>query len=92
MVGRGALGRPWVFRELKGGTVTDDKKKEIMTKHFRYYLNLGTKVAHTMIRRHASWYSTGMRGSADFRNAIFNLENNIPQVIEIINNFFEIKL
>lgn len=92
MVGRGALGKPWIFRELKGGIVTEDEKKEIMTKHFRYYLDLDTKTAHTMIRRHASWYSTGMRGSADFRNAIFNLENDIHQVIEIINNFFEIKL
>ena len=92
MVGRGALGRPWVFRELKGGTVTDDEKKEIMTKHFRYYLDLDTKTARTMIRRHASWYSTGFRGSADFRRFIFDPANDIPQVIRIINEFFEIEL
>jgi tRNA-dihydrouridine synthase len=92
MIGRGALGKPWIFRELKGGTVTDDEKKEIMAKHFRYYLDLGTKTAHTMIRRHASWYSTGMKVSADFRNSIFNPANDIKEVIEIINIFFDIKL
>ena len=86
------MGKPWIFRELKGGTVTDDEKKEIMAKHFRYYLDLGTKTAHTMIRRHASWYSTGMKVSADFRNSIFNPANDIKEVIEIINIFFDIKL
>jgi len=92
MVGRGALGKPWIFRELKGGTVSDDEKKEMMTKHFQYYLDLGTKTAHTMIRRHASWYSTGFRGSAEFRNSIFNLDNDIKEVIKIINDFFKIEL
>jgi len=64
----------------------------MMTKHFRYYLDLGTKTAHTMIRRHASWYSTGMKVSADFRNSIFNPANDIPQVVEIIKDFFGIEL
>ena len=92
MVGRGALGKPWIFRELKGGTVSDDEKKAMMEKHFRYYLDLDTKTAHTMIRRHASWYSTGFCGSAEFRNSIFDLDNDIKKVTEIINDFFEIKL
>ena len=92
MVGRGALGKPWIFRELKGETVSDNEKKEMMRKHFQYYLDLDTKVARTMIRRHASWYSTGFHGSAEFRNSIFNLDNDIKKVVEIIENFFEIKL
>ena len=92
MVGRGALGKPWIFRELKGETVSDDEKKEMMRKHFRCYLDLDTKVAHTMIRRHASWYSTGFHGSADFRNSIFNPDNDTKKILEIIEDFFEIKI
>lgn len=92
MVGRGALGKPWIFRELKGETVTPEEKKEMMRKHFQYYLGLGTKVAQTMIRRHASWYSAGFHASADFRNSIFNPENDTKKVIEIINNFFGLNL
>ena len=92
MVGRGALGKPWIFRELKGGTVAPEEKKEMMRKHFQYYLDLGTKLAQTMIRRHASWYSAGFHASADFRNSIFNPENDTAKVIEIINNFFELDL
>ena len=92
MVGRGALGKPWIFRELKGETVSDEEKKAMMEKHFRYYLDLGTKTAQTMIRRHASWYSTGFRGSAEFRNSIFSLDNDTAKVIEIIKDFFNIEL
>ena len=92
MVGRGALGKPWIFRELKGETVSDDEKKEMMRKHFRYYLDLDTKTAHTMIRRHASWYSSGFHASADFRNSIFSPDNDTKKVVEIIEDFFEIKI
>ena len=92
MVGRGTLGKPWIFRELKGETVSDEEKKEMMRKHFRYYLDLDTKLAHTMIRRHASWYSSGFHASADFRNSIFSPDNDTKKVIEIIEEFFEIKI
>ena len=92
MVGRGALGKPWIFRELKGETVSDEEKKEMMRKHFRYYLDLDTKLAHTMIRRHASWYSSGFHASADFRNSIFSPDNDTKKVIEIIEEFFGIKI
>ena len=92
MVGRGALGKPWIFRELKGENVTPEEKKEMMKKHFRYYLDLDTKVAHTMIRRHASWYSAGFHASADFRNSIFNPDNDVTKVVKIINEFFGIEL
>ena len=92
MVGRGALGKPWIFRELKGETVSDKEKREMMRKHFRYYLDLDTKLAHTMIRRHASWYSSGFHASADFRNSIFSPDNDTKKVVEIIEKFFEIKL
>ena len=92
MVGRGALGKPWIFRELKGETVSDEEKKEMMKKHFRYYLDLDTKLAHTMIRRHASWYSSGFHASADFRNSIFSPDNDTKKVVEIIEEFFGIKI
>ena len=92
MVGRGALGKPWIFRELKGGTVSVEEKKALMTKHFRYYLDLDTKTAHTMIRRHASWYSAGFHASAEFRNSIFDPGNDVTKVVEIIKDFFGIEL
>lgn len=92
MVGRGALGAPWVFRELKGETVSDDEKKRMITKHFRYYLDLDTVIAHTMLRRHASWYSSGFHCSAEFRNSLFDPHNDIKALVRLINGFFGIEL
>ncbi len=92
MVGRAALGRPWIFDELKGMTVTEERKREMMRKHFQYYLDLNDKFGHTMIRRHASWYSTGKTGSAEFRNSVFSPANDISAVVEMINRFFGLHL
>lgn len=93
MVGRGVLGAPWVFDQLKGRFVSEERKKEMMEKHFRYYISLGnSKFAHTMIRRHGSWYSTGMNGSPDFRNRIFARSTKIEEAIEMVREFFRIDI
>jgi len=93
MVGRGVLGAPWVFDEIKGETVSAERKKEMMEKHFRYYISLGSnKFAHTMIRRHGSWYSSGMNGSSDFRNRIFARSTGIEEAVEMVRNFFRINI
>ncbi len=93
MVGRGVLGVPWVFDQLKGTFVSEERKKEMIEKHFRYYISLGnSKFAHTMIRRHGSWYSTGMNGSPDFRNRIFARSTKIEEAIEMVRDFFRINI
>lgn len=92
MVGRAALGRPWIFNELKGKEPSPDKKREIMANHLRYYLTLNDKFGQTMLRRHASWYSAGFKESADFRNKIFAPWADVRQLVEIINNFFGVTL
>ncbi|HPS29767.1 MAG TPA: tRNA-dihydrouridine synthase family protein [bacterium] len=93
MIGRGALGAPWIFDILKGNAVSDERKKKMMTDHFSYYLNLKDKrFGQTMIRRHASWYSTGSRGSAEFRNQIFSPHTTIVVAIRLIRDFFGIEI
>lgn len=93
MVGRGAIGAPWIFNEIKGKTVDVEEKKSVMTKHFRFYVAMGeNKFAHTMIRRHGSWYSAGMGGSSEFRNKIFSKSTSIDEVLEMIRVFFGIDL
>lgn len=76
MIGRGALGNPWVFRQIdayfKDGTVlpppTLEEKVEIMLEHIRLACEYKTeRVAMREARKHAAWYLTGVHGAAGFR-------------------------
>ncbi len=93
MIGRGVLGAPWIFDILKKRTVEKERKRDMMIKHFLFYVfHKDKKWAHTMMRRHASWYSSGKNGSAEFRNAVFRPEKTVEDTVKDIKNFFKIKL
>lgn len=79
MVGRGALGNPWIFRELeaawKGEPVpekpTTEDKKQMMLRHFRDLMELkGEYAAVREMRKHVGWYLKGVHGAAAFRGAV----------------------
>jgi nifR3 family TIM-barrel protein len=76
VVGRGCLGRPWLFRDL--ADVFADREPAdppslggvaaIMREHAELLANwLGEGPALRSFRRHASWYTKGFRGSAAAR-------------------------
>ncbi len=67
MVGRGLLGKPWVLAEIMGNAVPVNVG-EIALKHLEYALEYyGEKTAVPMFRKHAAWYSAGMKNSSEFR-------------------------
>lgn len=79
MVGRGALGNPWIFRELiaawKGEPAPDapttEDKKTMMLRHFRDLLEMkGEYAAVREMRKHVGWYLKGVHGAAAFRGAV----------------------
>lgn len=79
MVGRGALGNPWIFRELnaawKGAeppaAPSMEDKKQMMIRHFRDVLALkGEYAAVREMRKHVGWYLKGLPGSAAFRGMV----------------------
>lgn len=83
IVGRGCLGRPWLFRELAEaftgkrpspapslGEVAD-----LMRTHAaRLIAWRGESTAMRAFRRHASWYTKGFRGSAELRDRLTHVE------------------
>lgn len=92
MVGRGALGNPWIFRELtacwKGEEIpappTIEEKKAMMIEHFQTMKSLkGEYAAVREMRKHVGWYIKGMPGSAAFRGRV-NQINNADQLVEAI--------
>ena len=79
MVGRGALGNPWIFRELNAAwrgealplAPTREEKKEMMKRHLRDIMELkGEYVAVREMRKHVGWYMKGEHGSAAFRGRV----------------------
>ena len=83
MIGRGARGNPWIFRELKSYDETGKipprpdirEIREMMLRHAR--LQVEYKGEYTGIREmrsHVSWYTRGLRGSARLREEINQVE------------------
>lgn len=79
MVGRGALGNPWIFSELTAAwrgeplppPPTKEEKKAMMIRHFNDILELkGEYVAVREMRKHVGWYLKGVHGAAAFRGKI----------------------
>jgi nifR3 family TIM-barrel protein len=76
IVGRGCLGRPWLFRDL--ADVFDGKEPhnppplgevaDVMREHAGGLADwIGEAPALRAFRRHATWYTKGFRGSAELR-------------------------
>ncbi|MBI3186092.1 MAG: tRNA dihydrouridine synthase DusB [Myxococcales bacterium] len=77
MIGRAALGNPWIFRELLGGAPPTPKERcELVLEHFRRHLEHGAveRLAVRSFRKHLGWYSHGLRGAASFRSEANRLE------------------
>jgi nifR3 family TIM-barrel protein len=77
MIGRGALGNPWLFRELEGGPPPSrDERRELVLAHFESHLAFSgdERRAVHQFRKHLGWYCRGLVGAAAFRSEAMRLE------------------
>ncbi len=97
MIGRGTYGRPWfpaqVMHYLRSGERLPDpplhEQLEIVLEHFDAMLShYGIVPGVHVARKHISWYSKGLPGSAEFRSEI-NLIEGPDAVRERIRRFYE---
>lgn len=96
-VGRGAVGNPWIFQNIKNMTenkpyieVKPIDKMKVMINHleklFEYKgLDIGLKEG----RRHASYYIKDFKNAAEYRQKIFKT-NSFDEIKEIANEIIEI--
>ncbi|HEV8584689.1 MAG TPA: tRNA dihydrouridine synthase DusB [Methylomirabilota bacterium] len=69
MIGRGALGRPWIFR---GAEVARDERAAIIRRHCTLIeTHLPERYALVQLKKHLAWYSDGLPFAARARPAIF---------------------
>ena len=96
MIGRAAQGRPWIFREtehfLNTGEhmlpPTVDEIHNVMLDHLNdLYVFYGELTGMRVARKHISWYTKGLAGSAAFRHNMNTLQT-IDLQLNAINDFF----
>lgn len=69
MIGRGALGAPWIFR---GVSVPPDARAAIVRRHAALIeAHLPARLALVQLKKHLAWYSAGLPGSAALRPQLF---------------------
>ena len=100
MIGRAAQGRPWLFREIehfiKTGTHLPapqvNEVLRVLLKHVNeLYSFYGEHTGLRVARKHISWYTKGLIGSAHFRHHMNQLESSAEQLMAV-NDFFDVQL
>ena len=83
MIGRGARGNPWIFRDMKyyyeHGELPDKpdiyEVKDMMLRHARLMVEFkGEYTGIHEMRKHVAWYSVGMYDSAKLRSNVNQVE------------------
>ena len=78
MIGRGALGNPWIFEEIAARSSGEDHTAPTLAKAIDtclYHVELmreskGERVASAEIKKHAALYIKGVHGAASIRDSI----------------------
>jgi tRNA-dihydrouridine synthase B len=96
MIGRGSYGRPWLLHQVmewfrSGRQVADptiDEQYDVISGHYVDMLShYGSVTGVNMARKHIGWYTKGLPGSAEFRNAV-NQEPDPVRVQAMLAEFY----
>jgi nifR3 family TIM-barrel protein len=96
MIGRGAMGNPWIFSRLSQalagrpdpGPPSAAERHETLRRHYALYLEwVDERRALQEMRKHLAWYSRGLPDSADFRARVQTL-SGVSEVLAAIDAFF----
>ena len=97
MIGRAAQGRPWLFREIEhylrtGALLLPPQAGEIQDVLIAHLADLydfyGEYTGLRVARKHISWYTRGLPGSAMFRHRMNQLES-VAEQVQATTEFFE---
>ena len=85
MIGRGAFGNPWIFRDaqalLAGEALPPapdaPERFRVALEHARLALRLQGDTRKTVMefRKHLGWYTKGLHGASDLRQRLFQVES-----------------
>lgn len=97
MVGRGALGNPWIFNNIayflkngkKAPEISNKEKYEVILEHYNLLEEeKGEYTATREIRKHIAWYVKGLPNASVMRDSI-NQVQTTKEFKEILKEYFE---
>jgi tRNA-dihydrouridine synthase B len=88
MVGRAAVGNPWIFRELSGGPAPGvGERREVMLEHLDMLCSLiGEERGTRFMRKFISAYVKGLHGASVFRREACTADS-LQELKEVIKGF-----
>lgn len=94
MIGRGAQGNPFIFREvgdyLNGREIrrpTNEEKIDTVIRHLKLEIeDFGEYKAVREMRKHIAWYLKGLKNSIDIKNQI-NVLTSADEVIKVLTEY-----
>ncbi|KUK84133.1 MAG: Dihydrouridine synthase DuS [Microgenomates bacterium 39_6] len=84
LIGRGALGNPWVFTNQK---VAKEEKLLVMMEHARCFVDLFGEDNFVVLRKHLAWYAAGFPGAKKLRVELVRT-SCLSEVEKIVNHFY----
>lgn len=96
MIGRGALGNPWIFEKiifyLETGeykdNITNTERLNLILKHLNLLIEeKGEKVAVKEMRKHIGWYIKNLKNSSKIRGIINSIDNRYDLEMYLIEYF-----
>ncbi len=89
MIGRGAVGAPWIFHQLKTGEadVSLELKHRVIMEHFDMMIEFYGAYGAILFRKHTHTYSKGYKGASILRNQV-NTISDVTEFRKVIDHFF----
>lgn len=87
MVGRGALGRPWILTQIETGHRPVFHLDEVVLQHLDAMLDYYGPHGLLVARKHIAWYAKGKKSVASFCQKVY-AEKNAETVKQMIRDYF----
>ncbi len=90
MIGRGAVGNPWIFHQLKTGSKEVDiaTRYTIIMEHYDRMIEFYGERGVAMFRKHVHTYSKGYKGASKLREEVNHLSDPVMFRI-VLDQFFK---
>ena len=91
MIGRGAVGAPWIFHQLKTGSsdISLEVKHDIIMRHFDEMIKFYGERGVAIFRKHTHTYSKGYRGASKLRDQVNHIDDAI-EYRKVLDEFFSV--